>query len=289
MKITRLLKNIPEPPVGRHGVSVVLEAQRRYLKEHPEIIELPDGAMPRHVYPRIPHVYRVCSYYPGWRGRRARYGRTTFVLRRDLEKALESAPDGLHNWVPSRGAGFVRPTTKNNGARTVWRYTGRTWQKTATWKKGTDPVFRNTLYFSRAARHDAKLHGYRVQNCMDREGRSYHRVLAPDGQHYHSGGFLRLNEPGEVRKAVKAMIRTLRTRAKQDRISSELTSLAARVWVCPGDSIASGNCIPGTRRWMTAHGIPEGVGAVRGDYVLELENSTETRRAVAAAIERYRL
>jgi len=67
----------------------------------------------------------------------------------------------------------------------------------------------------------------------------------------------------------------------------ELFKRAKSIFVGLHDSIAAGNCEYGTRSFCERHGIDlEKIGGLRGDYVLELETTPYTIRAVHNALMR---
>ncbi|MCT7563343.1 hypothetical protein ACOTWR_11695 [Aliarcobacter butzleri] len=67
----------------------------------------------------------------------------------------------------------------------------------------------------------------------------------------------------------------------------ELYEKAARVFVSVEDSLKSGNCKFGTMQFISKYGIDlNKIGAIRGDYLLSIENSNFTTRAVQYAIQK---
>lgn len=67
----------------------------------------------------------------------------------------------------------------------------------------------------------------------------------------------------------------------------ELYEKASRVFVSVEDSLKSGNCKFGTMQFISRHGIDlNKIGGIRGDYLLDIENSDFTMRAVSQAIRK---
>lgn len=67
----------------------------------------------------------------------------------------------------------------------------------------------------------------------------------------------------------------------------ELYEKASRVFVSVEDSLESGNCKFGTMQFISKHGIDlNKIGGIRGDYLLGIENSNFTMRAVSQAIRK---
>jgi len=73
---------------------------------------------------------------------------------------------------------------------------------------------------------------------------------------------------------------------KLERLSqAELFEKASRVFVGIDDSIGSGNCQYGTTQFIIKHHIDTSkIGGIRGDVLLQMENSNFTKRAVNHAI-----
>jgi hypothetical protein len=73
---------------------------------------------------------------------------------------------------------------------------------------------------------------------------------------------------------------------KLEKISqAELFEKASRVFVGIADSIESGNCQYGTTQFVLKHHIDtQKIGGIRGDVLLQMENSNFTKRAVNHAI-----
>ena len=73
---------------------------------------------------------------------------------------------------------------------------------------------------------------------------------------------------------------------KLERLSqAELFEKASRVFVGIDDSIGSGNCQYGTTQFIVKHHIDtKKIGGIRGDVLLQMENSNFTKRAVNHAI-----
>mgnify|MGYP003616523270 FL=1 len=62
---------------------------------------------------------------------------------------------------------------------------------------------------------------------------------------------------------------------------------ASRVFISVEDSLKSGNCKFGTETFIARHGIDlNKIGGIRGDYLLNIEKSNFTTRAVQYAIQR---
>ncbi len=62
---------------------------------------------------------------------------------------------------------------------------------------------------------------------------------------------------------------------------------ASRVFVSVEDSLKSGNCKFGTDNFISRHGIDlNKIGGIRGDYLLNIEKSNFTTRAVQYAIQK---
>ena len=67
----------------------------------------------------------------------------------------------------------------------------------------------------------------------------------------------------------------------------ELYEKASRVFVSVEDSLESGNCKFGTMQFISKHGIDlNKIGGIRGDYLLNIEKSNFTTRAVQYAIQK---
>jgi len=64
-------------------------------------------------------------------------------------------------------------------------------------------------------------------------------------------------------------------------IDSDILTHAKQVWVAFADSLNAGNCLPGTKKFCIDHGIdPDKLGAIRGDWLLEMADDVFTRRVI---------
>lgn len=83
-------------------------------------------------------------------------------------------------------------------------------------------------------------------------------------------------QPMVRRRAMAEIERLVKTR-----LQGRLEEVAKYVWVSFADSIKAGNCEFGSRQFIERHGINlNELGAIRGDALLEIENSDYTRRIV---------
>ena len=129
-----------------------------------------------------------------------------------------------------------------------------------------------------AAKHLAAPRGYFW--AVDADG--LRLVQTASGQDYHP-------TQSEILLGAKAISVLLRkavaARKKIAKINKKIGKLADRVWVSVEDSKKAGNCEAGTVIWASRHGLAE-CGAVRGDYLLSIEDSALTRGAVRIAVIR---
>ena len=67
----------------------------------------------------------------------------------------------------------------------------------------------------------------------------------------------------------------------KQQVGSDLKSFAKKVWVRFEDSLTAGNCRSGSEYFMRRHNISlESLGAIRGDWLLEMENTEFTQRII---------
>lgn len=82
-------------------------------------------------------------------------------------------------------------------------------------------------------------------------------------------------------------LEALNTRRLERITRKELYEKAEKVFVSVEDSLESGNCKFGTMQFISKHGIDlNKIGGIRGDYLLNIENSNFTMRAVSNAIRK---
>ncbi len=71
-------------------------------------------------------------------------------------------------------------------------------------------------------------------------------------------------------------------------IGGDLKSFAKKVWVRFEDSLTAGNCRSGSEYFMRRHNISlESLGAIRGDWLLEMENTEFTQRIIYSAAAQH--
>lgn len=109
--------------------------------------------------------------------------------------------------------------------------------------------------------------------------------VVPDGL----GGWYHVSARESVENVRQALVRR-RINARNDELDKQIKQSANSIWVTVDDSLAAGNCVPGTDAFkstllgrLQADGE---VGAVRADVILALRADQFTMRAVRAAVLR---
>jgi hypothetical protein len=70
-------------------------------------------------------------------------------------------------------------------------------------------------------------------------------------------------------------------KAIQSKLSDNIMEVSKNIWVSFKDSIDSGNCLFGTNQFIQRHNINlNEIGGIRGDALLEMEDSEYTRRII---------
>lgn len=137
------------------------------------------------------------------------------------------------------------------------------------------------------------IHGFTAYPAVWRGGTGYivaHPALGRAGYHARVS-------TSDVRVAIKHAIAAARSRRAHAAVRAQLELILsdpqtlARIFVCREDSVAAGNCVPGTEwaaRYIAAHlhAPASGVGAVRADFLLATYPGERTEAAVAAAARR---
>lgn len=96
-----------------------------------------------------------------------------------------------------------------------------------------------------------------------------------------------INGEKSLKEFIVEALEALEKRRLEKITQKELYEKAARVFVSVDDSLESGNCKFGTMQFISKHGIDlNKIGAIRGDYLLSIENSNFTQRAVSNAMRR---
>ncbi|MDY0051359.1 MAG: hypothetical protein RBR65_02355 [Aliarcobacter sp.] len=94
-------------------------------------------------------------------------------------------------------------------------------------------------------------------------------------------------EDEDIREFAENAITCLEKRRIEKLSEKELYEKASRVFVSVEDSLKSGNCKFGTDNFISRHGIDlNKIGGIRGDYLLNIEKSNFTTRAVQYAIQK---
>jgi hypothetical protein len=94
-----------------------------------------------------------------------------------------------------------------------------------------------------------------------------------------------IGEENSLREFLSDALAAIEKRKLEKISQAELFEKASHVFVGIDDSIKSGNCQLGTSQFVTKHQINTSkIGGLRGDLLLELENSNFTKRAVMQAI-----
>jgi hypothetical protein len=97
-----------------------------------------------------------------------------------------------------------------------------------------------------------------------------------------------INGVQSLKEFIVHVLEALEKRKLEKIPQKEFLEKATRVFVSVEDSIKSGNCQYGTTQFLLKHHIDsQKIGGIRGDALLELENSDFTRRAVNHAIIRH--
>jgi hypothetical protein len=88
-----------------------------------------------------------------------------------------------------------------------------------------------------------------------------------------------------LKEFIFEVLEALQKRRLEKISQKELFEKASKVFVGIEDSIESGNCQYGTNQFILKHRIDTNkIGGIRGDVLLEMENSNFTKRAVNHAI-----
>jgi hypothetical protein len=117
--------------------------------------------------------------------------------------------------------------------------------------------------------------------AIKRDGEEYHfditSVIADD-----------INEEISLREFLINALGALAKRKLERLSQAELYEKASHIFVGIEDSLLSGNCSFGTNQFIAKHHIDTRVvGGIRGDVLLQMENSNFTKRAIAHAISSH--
>lgn len=97
-----------------------------------------------------------------------------------------------------------------------------------------------------------------------------------------------LNEDEFLKDFIQKALAAIEKRKLEKINNAELYEKASKVFVSISDSLKSGNCKIGTNAFISKHHIDvTKIGGIRGDYLLSLEKSNFTLRAVSYAIKNH--
>lgn len=137
-----------------------------------------------------------------------------------------------------------------------------------------------------------KRYGYELtRTAVSSSSKTIEWAIKKDSEEYHFNiaEVIANDISGEVslKDFLRNVFHALETRKLEKIEDSELYAKASKVFVSFKDSIVSGNCEFGTKAFANKHRINTNkIGGLRGDFLLGLENSSFTKRAVLSAINR---
>ena len=130
-----------------------------------------------------------------------------------------------------------------------------------------------------------------VKTAVSSEDSNISWAIKRGDEEYHFSplSLIYSDEKGEqdIREFAENAITCLEKRRIEKLSEKELYEKASRVFVSVEDSLKSGNCKFGTDSFISRHGIDlSKIGGIRGDYLLNIEKSNFTTRAVQYAIQK---
>lgn len=130
-----------------------------------------------------------------------------------------------------------------------------------------------------------------VKTAVSSEDSNISWAIKRGDEEYHFSplSLIYSDEKGEqdIREFAENAISCLERRRIEKLSEKELYEKASRVFVSVEDSLKSGNCKFGTDSFISRHGIDlSKIGGIRGDYLLNIEKSNFTTRAVQYAIQK---
>lgn len=130
-----------------------------------------------------------------------------------------------------------------------------------------------------------------VKTAVSSEDSNISWAIKRGDEEYHFSplSLIYSDEKGEqdIREFAENAITCLEKRRIEKLSEKELYEKASRVFISVEDSLKSGNCKFGTDNFISRHGIDlNKIGGIRGDYLLNIEKSNFTTRAVQYAIQK---
>ena len=130
-----------------------------------------------------------------------------------------------------------------------------------------------------------------VKTAVSSEDSNISWAIKRGDEEYHFSplNLIYYDDKGEqdIREFAENAITCLEKRRIEKLSEKELYEKASRVFVSVEDSLKSGNCKFGTDNFISRHGIDlNKIGGIRGDYLLNIEKSNFTTRAVQYAIQK---
>lgn len=130
-----------------------------------------------------------------------------------------------------------------------------------------------------------------VKTAVSSEDSNISWAIKRGDEEYHFSplNLIYFDEEGEqdVKEFAENALHAIEKRKIAKLSEKELYEKASRVFISVEDSLKSGNCKFGTETFIARHGIDlNKIGGIRGDYLLNIEKSNFTTRAVQYAIQR---
>lgn len=130
-----------------------------------------------------------------------------------------------------------------------------------------------------------------VKTAVSSEDSNISWAIKRGDEEYHFSplSLIYFDEKGEqdVKEFAENALHAIEKRTIAKLSEKELYEKASRVFISVEDSLKSGNCKFGTETFIVRHGIDlNKIGGIRGDYLLNIEKSNFTTRAVQYAIQR---
>ena len=130
-----------------------------------------------------------------------------------------------------------------------------------------------------------------VKSAISADDSNITWAIKKDNEEYHFSplNLIYFDEEGEqdVKEFAENALHAIEKRKIAKLSEKELYEKASRVFISVEDSLKSGNCKFGTETFIARHGIDlNKIGGIRGDYLLNIEKSNFTTRAVQYAIQR---
>lgn len=161
-------------------------------------------------------------------------------------------------------------------------------EKYSQFEESTHNIYNHLALLKRLEkRYNYQLTQSFVSNSM--QTRTWSIKQDQDEYHFNIAEVIADDITGEqsLKGFIVEALEALEKRRLEKITQKELYEKASKVFVSVEDSLESGNCKFGTMQFISKHGIDlNKIGGIRGDYLLDIENSNFTMRAVSQAIRK---